>query len=53
MTPTRWPLATVIEVHPGQDGKVRVVTIKTAKRVYTRPVIKLVHVPLVQDHEKE
>ena len=51
MAPTRWPLARVIEVHPGQDGKVCVVTIKTAKGVYTRPVVKLV--PLVQDQDNE
>ena len=51
MAPTRWPLARVIEVHPGQDGKVRVVTIKTAKGLYTRLVVNLVL--LVQDQEKE
>ncbi|XP_037906726.1 uncharacterized protein LOC119648870 [Hermetia illucens] len=26
--PTKWPLARILEVHPGQDGKVRVVTIR-------------------------
>ena len=51
IAPTRWPLARVIEVHSGQDGKVHVVTIKTGKGVYTRPVVMLV--PLVQDQEKE
>ena len=45
MAPTKWPLARITKVHPGQDGKVRVVTIKTAKGTYTRPSIKLV--PLV------
>ena len=34
MASTRWPMARVIEVHPGQDGKARVVTIKTAKGVF-------------------
>ena len=47
MAPTRWPLARIIKVHPGQDGKVRVVTVRTSKGVYNRPVVKLV--PLVQD----
>ena len=51
MAPTRWPLPRVVEVHPRQDGKVRVVTIMTAKGVFTRPVVKLV--PLVQEQEKE
>ena len=47
--PTRWPLAKVIKVHPGQDGKVRVVTVRTAMGDYVRPVVKLV--PLIQEHE--
>ena len=34
-----------IQVHPGKDGKVRVVTVRTAKGVYRRPVIKVV--PLI------
>ena len=51
MAPTRWPLARITEVHPGQDGKVRVVTIKTAKGVYTRPVVKLV--PFLQDQDNK
>ena len=38
-------LARIIQVHPGKDGKVRVVTVKTAKGIYRRPVIKMV--PLV------
>ena len=42
---TKWPLARVVQVHPGKDGKVRVVTVRTAKGVYRRPVIKVV--PLV------
>ena len=33
------------KVHPGPDGKVRVVTLRTAKGIYTRPAIKIV--PLV------
>ena len=40
--PTRWPLAKVIKVHPGQDGKVRVDTVRTTKGDYVRPVVKLV-----------
>ncbi len=30
----------MVNVHPGEDGKVRVVTVKTAKGTYKRPVIK-------------
>ena len=39
--PTKWPLARVLETHPGRDGLVRVVTLKTSQGVYKRPVTKL------------
>ena len=50
--PTKWPIARVIEVHPGQDGKVRVVTVRTARGTYKRPVVKVVQLlhPDQQDH---
>ena len=38
---TKWPLAKVIEVHPGTDGLVRVATVKTASGIYKRPTAKL------------
>lgn len=37
----QWPLARVVDVHPGKDGKVRVATIKTQCGTYTRPIVKL------------
>ncbi|XP_041765140.1 uncharacterized protein LOC121589934 [Anopheles merus] len=37
----RWPLARIVEVHPGQDGIVRVVTLKTASGVMKRPSSKI------------
>ena len=49
MAPTKWPLAKIIEVHPGKDGKVRVVTVKTAKGIYKRPVVKMVPLVLTED----
>ena len=42
MTPTKWPLGRVIAVHPGGDGHVRVVTVKTATGTYRRPTVKVV-----------
>ena len=42
LAPTRWPLARVVEVHSGPDGKVRVVMVETAKGRYTRPIVKIV-----------
>ena len=39
--PGRWPLARVTEIHPVSDGKVRVVTVSTGFKNYTRPSRKL------------
>ena len=43
--PTKWPLDRITQVHPGPDGKVRVVTLRIARGTYTRLAIKIV--PLV------
>ena len=37
----KWQLARVRKVHPGNDGKVRVVEVKTSTNTYVRPVSKL------------
>lgn len=39
---THWPAARVMEVHQGQDGLVRVATVKTQTSILKRPVAKLV-----------
>ena len=36
-----WPMARVLETHPGKDGLVRVVSLKTKTTVLKRPVTKL------------
>ena len=50
-----WPLARVTAVFPGQDGLVRVVTIKTATGTYKRPVVKmaLLHRPDPEQQTQE
>ncbi|XP_011705795.1 PREDICTED: uncharacterized protein LOC105460994 [Wasmannia auropunctata] len=40
--PTKWPLARIVDVHPGQDGQVRVVTVRTATTTLVRPACKIV-----------
>ena len=45
--PTRWPLARVVKIHLGEDGRVRVITVRTGKGIYKRPIVKVV--PLVQE----
>ncbi len=41
-----WPLARVVEVHPGADGNVRVATVKSGQKLYRRTICKLV--PLLE-----
>ncbi|XP_074106315.1 uncharacterized protein LOC141532055 [Cotesia typhae] len=47
--PTRWPLAKVIDIHPGTDNLVRVVTIRTVNGTLTRPINKLALLPLAPE----
>lgn len=43
--PCRWPLARITRLHPGEDGQVRVVDVRTASGNLTRPVVKIVLLP--------
>lgn len=43
--PTQWKLGRIEEVHPGQDGIVRVVTLKTATGSLKRPVERVCLLP--------
>ncbi|XP_050301530.1 uncharacterized protein LOC126739765 [Anthonomus grandis grandis] len=44
-SPLKWPLGRVIELHPGEDGQIRVATVKTSVGNFKRPVIKLCPLP--------
>ncbi|GFV18882.1 integrase catalytic domain-containing protein [Trichonephila clavipes] len=44
--PGTWPIARVLQVHPGNDGLVRVATVKTQDSVFKRPVHKLHKLPI-------
>lgn len=44
-TSCNWPLARVVKIHPGKDGIVRCVTIRTQKSMVQRPVNKLSPLP--------
>jgi hypothetical protein len=37
----KWTLVRVIEVYPGQDGRIRNVKLKTSVGEYTRPITKI------------
>jgi len=43
--PCRWPLARITRLHPGEDGQVRVVDVRTSVDELTRPVVKIVPLP--------
>jgi len=43
--PTRWPLARITQLHPGDDGVTRVVTVRTASSELVRPLVKIVLLP--------
>ncbi|XP_071632825.1 uncharacterized protein [Temnothorax longispinosus] len=44
--PCKWPLARVTALHPGKDGLTRMVTLKTATTILTRPIAKLAVLPI-------
>ncbi|GFT76069.1 integrase catalytic domain-containing protein [Trichonephila clavipes] len=46
--PGTWPMARVLQVHPGNDGLVRVATVKTQDSVLKRPVHKLHKLPYIR-----
>lgn len=52
-SPTRWPLARIVRVHPSEDGQIRVVTVRSATSELTRPIAKLVLLPQGTDDPLE
>ena len=48
LPPCRWLYGLVKDVHPGSDGIVRVVTIKTKNSIIKRPVSKLCLLPVTE-----
>lgn len=52
LPPVRWPLVRVVELHPGQDGVTRVVTIRTPTgATMKRAVTKLCPLPITDEEE--
>jgi len=47
--PTRWPLARITALHPGDDGVTRVVTVRTTSSTLLRPLVKIVLLPRALD----
>ena len=39
----QWPLGRIVQCYPSNDGRVRAVQVKTARGLFTRPIVKLCH----------
>ena len=50
LLPTKWAIARVVDVHPGQDNVVCVVTIRTSTGTYKRPVTKVAVLIPIEQH---
>lgn len=46
LPPGKWALGKVVELHPGKDGYVRVVSVKTESNILKRPITKLLLLPV-------
>ena len=46
LPPGQWLMGRILDVHPGKDGLVGVVTVKTANSTLERPVVKLLVLPI-------
>lgn len=51
MPPAKWALGRITEVYPGNDGKVRVVMIRTKDSTYKRSVGKIAKLPIEDEHK--
>lgn len=49
--PGKWLLGRITDVHPGKDGRVRVVTLKTKNGVMKRPILKLTYLPVNEESQ--
>ena len=45
--PGKWPLGRITTLHPGDDGLTRVVTLRTSNGTLSRPLMKLLLLPIV------
>ncbi|KAG5872746.1 hypothetical protein JTB14_002209 [Gonioctena quinquepunctata] len=47
---SRWQLGSVVEIHPGRDGIMRLVTVHTAHGLIKRSVVEVYPLPLTDIH---
>lgn len=46
LPPAKWPLARIVDLHPGPDGLVRVVSLKYKNSIVKRPITKICVLPI-------
>lgn len=51
LAPAKWPMARITEVHPGDDNRVRVVTLKMKNSFLQRPITKIAPLPIEANGE--
>lgn len=51
--PTKWAIGRITETHPGSDGLIRVVTIRTRNGSYKRSIVKVARLPIDQCDDKD
>lgn len=44
--PAKWPMGRIEALHPGKDGQVRMVTLRTASGTLIRPIVKVCPLPV-------
>lgn len=50
---SQWPLGRIVEVHPGKDGVVRVITVRTAKNILKRSIVRIALLPIEQQEQSD
>lgn len=49
--PLRWRLGRIVDLHPGNDGRVRVVSIRTASGILKRALPKICVLPIEDEND--
>lgn len=52
LPPNQWLMARIVEMHPGKDNIVRVVTLKTKNGLLKRPIVKICRLPIAAAPEE-
>ncbi|XP_076658249.1 uncharacterized protein LOC143362189 [Halictus rubicundus] len=54
LPPSTWELGRITACHPGEDGLTRVVTIRTSRSEYKRPLAKICFLPVaINEHDEQ